>query len=75
MNGWAIFENHWTGAKVHVKLDTVAAVSQLETGPDAVEIHTSGGATLTVKGTADQVIEQIETATGKKAIKKELETR
>lgn len=75
MNGWAIFENHWTGARVHVKLDTVAAVSQLETGPDAVEIYTAGGATLTVKGTAEQVIAQIEATTGKKAVKKELETR
>lgn len=73
MNGWASFENYWTGAKVHIKPESVAAVSQ--TGPHAVEIHTTGGGIVTVKGTADSVSAAIEAANGKKAVKKDLETR
>jgi hypothetical protein len=72
MQGWASFENHWTGARVHVRPDNVAAVSQ--TGPNAVEIHTTGGGLVTVKGTADTVFAAIEAA-GKKPGRKDMETR
>lgn len=73
MQGWASFENHWTGTKVHIKPENVAAVSQ--TGPSAVELHTTGGGIVTVKGTAETVLAAIEAAGGKKPGRKEMETR